>query len=403
MKFSSKTLGRAVLVSVLLCWSASAFAQGEPIRIGATIRMLGEDGPKVGQMLSDEFGDVNKQGGINGHKIEFTLLNDECKPDIGVQNALKLISEKKVHLLIGSTCSSVTLAMVDLTARAAVPHITPSSAQVDITKKNSPWIFRVAVSERFYRAVIGKYTAENLGKKIAYIWTTDLTTLSFAKQTIDYVKQNYGVDPVYQVQVSENENDYRPYFLKMKAAQPEVIAFAGVSVEMARMLTQANEVGIPASVARVAQSYAGVSTTPQLAGDAVKGLIFSHSFCPFDDRPVAKQFTELTKKRYGVALPDSDFAGAWDLAQIVKLALKNADLKLTSASLAADRTAIRDALANIKDYQGLASGPISYCADPTPQCRDGNRTPILIEYIKGGKDYEQKVKAKLTFDADFGL
>jgi hypothetical protein len=69
----------------------------------------------------------------------------------------------------------------------------------------------------------------------------------------------------------------------------------------------------------------------------------------------------------------------------------------------ADRTAIRDALAGIHDFQGVVPGKINFCADPTPQCRDGNRTPILVEYVKGGKEYEMKQLATVTFEPDFGL
>ena len=94
---------------------------------------------------------------------------------------------------------------------------------------------------------------------------------------------------------------------------------------------------------------------------------------------------------------------ASETAQIIKLALKNAKLELTDASLKADRTAIRDALANVKNYSGLASGPINFCADATPQCRDGNRTGILVEYTKGGKDFDMRVLARVGFEADFGL
>jgi len=78
-------------------------------------------------------------------------------------------------------------------------------------------------------------------------------------------------------------------------------------------------------------------------------------------------------------------------------------LKLTDASLAEDRTTIRDAFAGIHDFQGVVPGKVSFCTDPTPQCRDGNRTPILVEYTKGGKDYEMKQLATVTFDPDFGL
>jgi len=51
----------------------------------------------------------------------------------------------------------------------------------------------------------------------------------------------------------------------------------------------------------------------------------------------------------------------------------------------------------------LASGPINFCADATPQCRDGNRTGILVEYTKGGKDYDMAVLARVSFEPDFGL
>jgi ABC-type branched-subunit amino acid transport system substrate-binding protein len=118
---------------------------------------------------------------------------------------------------------------------------------------------------------------------------------------------------------------------------------------------------------------------------------------------VAQKFVKMVQEKYKVRCPDHDFSQAYETAQIVKLALGKTKLALTDASLAADRKAIRDALAGIKNYQGLASGPINFCADPTPQCRDGNRTGILVEYTKGGKDYEMRVLARVGFEADFGL
>jgi len=37
----------------------------------------------------------------------------------------------------------------------------------------------------------------------------------------------------------------------------------------------------------------------------------------------------------------------------------------------------------VKNYQGL-SGRITFCADPTPDCRDGNRQPLILRYASGG-------------------
>ena len=99
--------------------------------------------------------------------------------------------------------------------------------------------------------------------------------------------------------------------------------------------------------------------------------------------------------------PDHDFSQAYDLVRIMEIALKNTKL---TGSLADDRTAIRDAIANVKGYEGLASRPDQLlCAAATPQCRDGNRTAVLIGYTKGGENFETEVLARVTMDEDFGL
>ena len=134
-----------------------AQAQDGVIRIGITLRMVVENGLKYGQMAKDELEAVNASGGINGKKIEVILLDDECKPDKGIANVNRFIHQNKVHLVMGSTCSSVSLPMVDITAKEEVPQIVPHSTNANITKKGSAWVFRTSVSERFYASVHAKY------------------------------------------------------------------------------------------------------------------------------------------------------------------------------------------------------------------------------------------------------
>jgi ABC-type branched-subunit amino acid transport system substrate-binding protein len=143
---------------------ASAHAEDGVIRIGVTLRMIVENGIKYGQMTKDELEGVNASGGINGHKVEVILLDDECKPDKGIANVNRFIHQSKVHLVMGSTCSSVSLPMVDITAKEEVPQIVPHSNNTNVTKKGSAWVFRTSVSERFYASVHAKYLSENVGK-----------------------------------------------------------------------------------------------------------------------------------------------------------------------------------------------------------------------------------------------
>ena len=383
--------------------AAPAQAQDGVIRIGITLRMVVENGIKYGQMSKDELEAVNASGGINGKKIEVILLDDECKPDKGIANANRFIHQHKVHLVMGSTCSSVTLPMIDVTAKEEVPQIVPHSTNANVTKKGSAWLFRTSVSERFSASIHGKYMSENVGKKVAYLYTTDGAGMGFAKDYMAFMKRTYGAEPLYETQMQETDLDFRAHLLKIKSLNPEVIAIGGQHDAIARIVQQSYEVGIPKSVRRVASSAASNAPVPELAGDTAVGLIFAAAFSCTDDRPIAKDFVKMVQTKYGVRCPDHDFSQAYETAQIIKLALKNAKLELTDASLKADRTAIRDALANVKNYSGLASGPINFCADATPQCRDGNRTGILVEYTKGGKDFDMRVLARVGFEADFGL
>lgn len=396
-----KSIFAGSLVLALGAWASVAFA--EDIRVGITMRMVSENGQKYGQMVMDEINDINEGGGINGHMIQATLMNDECKSDKGVANANKLIFQEKVHLLIGSTCSSVTLPIVDITAKAKVSQLVPHSTNAKITQKGSAWVFRVPVSGRYYGGVNAKYVGENVGKKIAYICATDAASVNDCQAMQEQMKSQFGVEPVYVVDVQEKEVDFRSHMQKIKSLNVDGIMIAALAETMARALLQSYEAGIPASVRRIGSSSASNAPVPKIAGDAVKGVFFVAAYAASDTRPIAKLFNSMVREKYGIHAPDHDFSQAYDLVRIMEQALQNANLKLTNASLAEDRTAIRDAIANVENYEGLASGPISFCADPTPQCRDGNRTAVLIGYKKGGEAFETEVIARVTMDDDFGL
>jgi branched-chain amino acid transport system substrate-binding protein len=367
------------------------------------MRMVSDNGQKYGRMVADEFKLINAAGGINGNMIELTLLNDECKSDKGVANANKFVHEKRVHLIIGSTCSSVSLPIVDVTAKAKVPQIIPHSTNAKITKKGSEWVFRVPVSGRYYAGVNAKYVGENIGKKIAYLCAADAASQNDCDAMQSQMKKQHGVDPVYSAQVQEKEVDFRTHMLKIKALGVDGIMIAALAETMARALTQSYEAGIGTDVRRIGSSSASNAPVPKIAGDAVIGVFYAAAYAAADTRPIAQLFNRMVKEKYDIHAPDHDFSQAWDLVRIVEIALGRADLKLDDASLAADRTAIRDAIATVKDYNGLGSGPISFCKDPTPQCRDGNRTAVLVAYTKGGENFETEVLSRVTMPVDFGL
>ena len=391
-----------VAVALSFMFVSTVVYAGE-IRIGITMRMVSENGQKYGQMMMDEIDIINKAGGINGNKIVATLMNDECKSDKGVANANKLVSQKKVHLVIGSSCSSVTLPIVAVTAKAKVPQIVPHSTNAKITKLGSDWVFRVPVSGRFYAGVNAKYVGENIGKRIAYICAADAASQNDCQAMQGQMRSQHGADPVYVAEVQEKEVDFRTHMQKIKTSNVDGIMIAALAETMARALIQSYEAGMDESVRRIGSSSASNAPVPKIAGDAAKNVFFAAAYAAADKRPIARLFNEMVRERYGIHAPDHDFSQAYDLIRIVEIALGNAKLHLTSSSLADDRIAIRNAIAGIRNYQGLASGPISFCRDSSPVCRDGNRTAVLIGYTKGGEQFETEVLARVTMPMDFGL
>ena len=153
--------------------TVSAAASAGVIKIGASLRMKTETGEKYGQMVVDEFNAINAAGGVNGHTIEVKLLNDECKVRHRRGDATKYSYQDNVHLFVGSTCSSVSLPIVDVIHKAGLPMLISAFHQLQDHPEGKPVGVPRPISSRFSAAAAAKFTAENIGTKIAYIWASD--------------------------------------------------------------------------------------------------------------------------------------------------------------------------------------------------------------------------------------
>ena len=53
-------------------------------------------------------------------------------------------------------------------------------------------MFRVPISSRFSAAAAAKYTAENIGTRIAYIWASDAASQADAQKFYEYIETYHG-------------------------------------------------------------------------------------------------------------------------------------------------------------------------------------------------------------------
>ena len=394
-----KTLKVAMLATVMLTGLSgqmgTAMADEDVLHLGLTFWFRGETGFKNYKAIEARFDEVNAKGGINGRKVKITAYDAECKPNVGVDNVTKLAYSDQVLLIIGAGCSSVTLPTVPITAKAKVPQITSMSSNKKITEMGSEWIFRTSVSDRFYSLAMGEYIYNTLGaRKIAYIYSTDAAANGFTKGVIEYLREKYGLEPVLDEVYQYKSTDLRSQLIKAKAADPDALMLSDQPPGIVLGVRQSYEVGIPRSVTRLHTSAAAVTETAVLAGDLIEGSTFVTTFSADNPDPKIQKFVKWVRDTYGETA-DHLYAQGDDMAAILISALSKADIKNTPESLAEDRAAIRDALAE-ESFTGVSAGPIAFCREPTPDCRDGNRTVMVLEYISGGKDYKTRIIEAIT-------
>jgi branched-chain amino acid transport system substrate-binding protein len=114
MKSKYFFISAAAVMALSMSWQAFAAdncglgngktAQGEPIQIGAVVGKTGpEDFSSSARAATAYFKCVNANGGINGRPIEYTVTDDTWNPETSAQVASKLVKDKKVVAMIGSS------------------------------------------------------------------------------------------------------------------------------------------------------------------------------------------------------------------------------------------------------------------------------------------------------------
>jgi branched-chain amino acid transport system substrate-binding protein len=182
----------------------------------------------------------------------------------------------------------------------------------------------------------------------------------------------------------DKDMSFSSQLIKIKSLNPDVLAIYGYVTDSARVATQAREMGIKA------QFVGGTAIDEEygkLAGPAAVGTIISMGYWPKAPIPKLQKFVSDFAKRSGIDQPTFSAPQTWDflwaLTEIFNKA-QTPKLTMTEDKLQADRMIVRDAIAAIKDYDGV-SGKGSFCKEATPDCRDGIRETMLIQFQEGSQ------------------
>ena len=138
---------RSALLATLLL---ASMGTGADVNVGVT---LSATGPAASLGIPERNTFALLPTTIAGQKINYIVLDDASDTTAAVKNTRKLVSEDKVDVVVGSTITPNSLAMIDVVAEAQTPMISmaASSRIVEPVDAKRRWVFKTPQTTRRWR------------------------------------------------------------------------------------------------------------------------------------------------------------------------------------------------------------------------------------------------------------
>jgi len=214
----SRSLQAAFAAALFTTFAHAAMAD---ITIGVT---LSATGPAASLGIPEKNTIELLPASIGSEKIKWIVLDDGSDTTRAVTNARKLISEDKVDVVIGSTVTPNSLAMVDVVAEAETPMISMAASAriVDPTNPKTKWVFKVPQNDSLMADAIAVHMKANGVKTLGYIGFNDAYGESWLAE-IKRSAQTAGIKVVADEKYNRNDASVTGQVLKLVAANPDAI------------------------------------------------------------------------------------------------------------------------------------------------------------------------------------
>jgi branched-chain amino acid transport system substrate-binding protein len=354
----------------------------EPIRIGTIFSMTGVSGfvgapqKEVFSALIDDF---NAKGGIKGRPVELYYEDDQSLPTNAVIAATKLIKDKKVVAIVGTSMSDSALAIIPTCEQENVPFINSGPARIPLKK----WIFSTGPGDVRGAAHMIDYAAKELGaKKIALLHSTDAYGTLGLKVIMEELPKYKDVSIIINESLDPAATNVVPQLTKIKAANPDLLilfARGGTGAVVAKNYKQLGmTVRVLGSTSLTIPDFVNIAGKIIDQSDWVflsQRLMVIKSMSPNEPyrKNLYEPFKKLMQDKYGPTKQVNLFhASSYDALTAIAEAMKTAT--------AIDRASIRDALEKVHTEGFL--GPFA----PTATDHQGAHVdPMVPVALKNGE------------------
>jgi branched-chain amino acid transport system substrate-binding protein len=371
---------QALMAAVLVLGAGSALAD---INVGVTVSATG---PAASLGIPEKNTIALMPQTIAGQKINYIVLDDGSDTTKAVSNTRKLITEDKVDIILGSTVTPNSLAMIDVVSEAQVPMISMAASAkiVEPMDAKRKWVFKTPQNDIMMSLAIASHMKDHGVKTVGFIGFADAYGEGWFGE-FSKAAALKGITVVANERFARNDSSVTAQVLKIQAAKPDAVLVAGS--------------GTPAALPQITlkeRGYAGLIYQTHGVANAdflrVGGKNVEGTFLPAGPVLVARQlptsnpvrtsaieYVTLYEDKYGKDSVSTFGGHAWDAGKLMAAALPVA-LKKAQPGTPEFRAALRDALEATKNVAG-AHGIFNMT--PTDHLGLDQRARVMVKIDKG--------------------
>lgn len=239
---------------------------------------------------------VNGRGGVNGQTIELLSMDDKFDPKLTVENARKLIVEKKVVALFLVRGTPQSLALMPLLAEFRVPLVGPSTGAMALHDPVNPYIFNVRASYQVEAERAVKHLSLVGIDKIAVLQADD----SFGADAVIGAEAGFKAvnkKPALMEKFARVKPDFGPVAAKVAKSEAQAVLFIGSGTIVADGTKAIRAAGSRAQIVTLSNNASGGFIKDM--GENARGTIVSQVF-PYErsiSSPLVKEVQELVKAK----------------------------------------------------------------------------------------------------------
>jgi branched-chain amino acid transport system substrate-binding protein len=372
---------KKILATMLMAFAASAaFAD---ITVGVTVSATG---PAASLGIPEKNTIALAPTTIAGQKVNIILLDDASDTTTAVKNAKKFVSENHVDVIVGSTITPASLAMIDVASESETPMISmaASRAIVDPVDAKRRWVYKTPQNDAQMSTAIAEHMTNNNVKTVAYIGFSDAYGEGWSNEFAGVAKAR-KLEIVANERFNRADTSVTGQVLKILAAKPDAVLIGGAGTPAALPQKALKEKGYKGIIY---QTH-GVANNDFLR---VCGKDCEGTFLPAGpvlvaeqlpaDNPVKKSALEYVNKyeaAHGKGSVSTFGAHAWDAFKLLEAAVPVA-LKKAKPGTKEFRAALRDALENVQNLPA-AHGVFNMSA--TDHLGFDQRARVMVK-VEGG-------------------